>query len=71
MRRRRALLVTITSSRGCDPSNTCRSGWPSYMADTTFLRNRKMGTLAYLYDMQGELYWGVDEYEPEIEKQLV
>ena len=56
-------LPDNSHSRGCDRNNTCRSGWPSYMVDTTFVRNRKMGALAYLYDIRGELYWEVDAFD--------
>eukprot|EP00392_Amoebophrya_sp_AT5.2_P002881 g2886.t1 len=54
-------LPNNSHSRGC-VNLPCRSGWPSYMVDTLFERNRKMGVLAYLYDIRGELYWEVDQF---------
>ncbi|CAD7962722.1 unnamed protein product [Amoebophrya sp. A25] len=48
-------------SRGCI-GLPCRSSWPSFMVDTLFERNRKLQVLAYLYDVRGELYWEVDQF---------
>ncbi|CAD7922807.1 unnamed protein product [Amoebophrya sp. A120] len=48
-------------SRGC-VGLPCRSAWPSFMVDTLFERNRKLQMLAYLYDVRGELYWEVDQF---------
>jgi hypothetical protein len=38
-----------------------REGWVDYTIDAAASQNRAMGWLAYLYDVSGELYYGVDQ----------
>ena len=46
---------------GCSSATqVCNSGWPSYMLDSPAIMGRVMPWLSYLYDMGGELYWGVN-----------
>ncbi|XP_062500847.1 uncharacterized protein LOC134178077 [Corticium candelabrum] len=44
----------------CNDGNGCSKDWPSYMIDRSAISNRVMSWLSYLYEMQGELYWGTN-----------
>jgi hypothetical protein len=54
--------------QSCDEHESCSNGdvgpatatWPSYMVDATPVRNRVFQWLAYLYDVEGELYYDSD-----------
>jgi hypothetical protein len=47
------------SSHGCDdgPEAPYFRGWPSYVVDVPGGRTRAMGWLAFLWGIEGELYW--------------
>ena len=54
--------------QSCDEHESCSDGnpgpatatWPSYMVDATPVRNRVFQWLAYLYRIEGELYYDTD-----------
>jgi hypothetical protein len=54
--------------QSCDEHESCDDGtpgpatstWPSYMVDASPVRNRVFQWLAYLYDVEGELYYASD-----------
>jgi len=54
--------------QSCDEHESCSNGnpgpatatWPSYMVDATPVRNRVFQWLAYLYRIEGELYYDTD-----------
>ncbi|HTJ47634.1 MAG TPA: glycoside hydrolase domain-containing protein [Kofleriaceae bacterium] len=54
--------------QSCDEHESCSNGtpgpksstWPSYMVDATPVRNRVFQWLAYLYKVEGELYYDSD-----------
>ena len=50
------------STPGCKPGDKCQGGgtWPSYMIDVPAPFNRVMSWINYKYEIQGELYWGVN-----------
>jgi hypothetical protein len=54
--------------QSCDEHESCANGmpgpatatWPSYMVDASPVRNRVFQWLAYVYAIEGELYYGTD-----------
>lgn len=54
--------------QSCDQHESCTNGtpgpaastWPSYMVDATPVRNRVFQWMAYLYRVEGELYYATD-----------
>ncbi len=56
--------------QSCDQHGSCTNGtpgpasstWASYMVDASPVRNRIFQWLAYLYGIQGELYYGVETW---------
>ncbi|MGE5184045.1 MAG: glycoside hydrolase domain-containing protein, partial [Acidobacteriota bacterium] len=54
--------------QSCDEHNSCSNGsigpaspkWPSYMVDASPVRNRIFQWLAYVYRIEGELYYATD-----------
>jgi Domain of unknown function (DUF4091) len=54
--------------QSCDEHESCSNGhpgplsstWPSYMIDATPVRNRVFQWMAFLYQIQGELYYDTD-----------
>jgi hypothetical protein len=50
------------ASHGCDiVGGAYFRGWPSYMIDATGVANRVMPWLAWKYEIQGELYFNINE----------
>lgn len=56
--------------QSCDQHENCgekaqpgpaTATWASYMVDATPMRNRVFQWMAYLFAIQGELYWSIDE----------
>ncbi len=58
--------------QSCDEHGSCDNGfpgpatstWPVYTIDASPVRNRIFQWLAYLYDIQGELYYYVENWGP-------
>ncbi len=56
--------------QSCREHESCENGkpgpktstWPSYMVDASPVRNRIFQWMAYLYKVQGELYYGTDNW---------
>jgi hypothetical protein len=54
--------------QSCDEHESCSNGspgpatatWPSYMVDASPMRNRVFQWLAWMYDVEGELYYATD-----------
>ncbi|HWZ32810.1 MAG TPA: glycoside hydrolase domain-containing protein [Bryobacteraceae bacterium] len=56
--------------QSCDQNGTCENGkpgpktstWPSYVVDASPVRNRIFQWMAFLYNIQGELYFATDSW---------
>ena len=60
-----SFCMSDTCAAGCHAADTCESNagaraWPSYMIGVAAPVNRVFQWLAYLYRVDGELYWGVN-----------
>jgi hypothetical protein len=65
----RSALKRLYWYQSCDEHESCDQGgtpgpktatWPSYMADASPMRNRVFQWLAYVFQVQGELYYTTD-----------
>lgn len=45
---------------GCFATDSCDSGWPSYMIDHAPVMRRIMPWMQYVYQIGGELYWAIN-----------